>query len=345
MLVHWIDSILPGARNFRPPLISGLLWTVLLWIIFGERIPSPNEAEGWIAQAYSLSSVLGIFPTSIVIVVIIWVIGVMSIAATMPVATVTGSALLSIKRYIMWQYHAIRFVHQLRSKLASLKQKQEALSKDKDSQEKELTRIDKQIEEIQTKLRRVSQSTFLGFIIFRNGSMISVLNYHRPDRAEEISEYLVRNVAYEALDEAIQKNPKDHVPDSVRIEKLLEIETEFLQEFDPDPLDALRAIDEKLYLELDRERSEREVRLAASLPIIAFGSVGFFVWCHWFIVVLLLGILLFSNGSMAQSFERSRIMKLVGLKGIHTPALRSAMVAGRNALRHYNSKNDTKTER
>ncbi|MCM3503073.1 hypothetical protein M3667_14470 [Microbacterium sp. P26] len=93
-------------------------------------------------------------------------------------------------------------------------------------------------------------------------------------------------------------------------------------------------LDEKLFLDLDRERGERLVRLAVSFPMIALGillasqlnlAIG--------TITGIAGVVLLARYSVDQSEERARILNLLGLRGATTPSMKAAITDGEARFR------------
>lgn len=68
-----LAQILPGFRDFRTPLVTGLLWMVSLWLILGKPLPSKTRTDGLMGTVNALSEYLS--PTL--------VLGLLSFAAYM----------------------------------------------------------------------------------------------------------------------------------------------------------------------------------------------------------------------------------------------------------------------
>lgn len=110
-------------------------------------------------------------------------------------------------------------------------------------------------------------------------------------------------------------------------------------EFRPDPLAPLRVRSEKnraAFLELDRKRSERELRLAASLPVLAIGIQGAARWHLGWLILAVIAATAFLQAAGARAGERQEAMAAVRLStGLTTPALEAAAVTGREMIRQY----------
>ncbi|MFJ9857482.1 hypothetical protein ACIRVN_08290 [Streptomyces albogriseolus] len=54
-----LTQILPGFRELRTPMATGVLWLLSLWVALGDRIPSPAKATGFAARVYELAGQIG----------------------------------------------------------------------------------------------------------------------------------------------------------------------------------------------------------------------------------------------------------------------------------------------
>ncbi|MCZ4095987.1 hypothetical protein [Streptomyces sp. H39-C1] len=54
-----LASLLPGIREIRTPLVTGYIWLISLWLIFGDYIPGRRQAPGQIRQVYSFADFFG----------------------------------------------------------------------------------------------------------------------------------------------------------------------------------------------------------------------------------------------------------------------------------------------
>ncbi|WP_222194282.1 hypothetical protein [Modestobacter italicus] len=105
------------------------------------------------------------------------------------------------------------------------------------------------------------------------------------------------------------------------------------EEFSGDPLDVLRSLDEQLYLELDRERAERDVRLAIAVPALALSIYAALQWSSWWILACTLPLSFIVRYSFASTQERTRVLRLVQVRSLRTPSIQRAYDAGRTTAR------------
>lgn len=54
-----LTQILPGFRELRTPLATGVLWLLTLWVALGDRIPIRAKASGFISRVYDLAEQVG----------------------------------------------------------------------------------------------------------------------------------------------------------------------------------------------------------------------------------------------------------------------------------------------
>ncbi|WP_329553177.1 hypothetical protein [Streptomyces sp. NBC_00696] len=54
-----LTQILPGFRELRTPLATGVLWLLALWVALGARVPSRAEAAGFARRVYDLAELVG----------------------------------------------------------------------------------------------------------------------------------------------------------------------------------------------------------------------------------------------------------------------------------------------
>lgn len=333
MISSLIDSLLPGTRSLRPPLISGLLWALLILVLYTESVSESTDMAG---QAFILISEINTLPVIVVISVLIWVLGVLSMAFTEFLSKAIAPVLSKINRWFVWKIHAYKKAKDLEQKLDKLQNDYETKSNDgKQSSGRNLEIINKKITELIDKIDQVKSSTTCGLWISENPSTSNILGKPtQHDRTFSICYNIVDGVMREAMHDEMQSF-SDKKPTSSINMATLGYEEMFLEEFEPDPLDALRGMDESLFLELDRERTENEVRLGISTPLLVLGIIGSLTWGYLFLIFSLFGTLLLSKGALDQSIERSRVINLVGLKGLQTPALRLAAIEGRNQLHRF----------
>jgi hypothetical protein len=147
--------------------------------------------------------------------------------------------------------------------------------------------------------------------------------------AEELLDQVYSTSIADALD---QPAAEDFIFKGSRGEGLNYL-TQFLAEFSPDPVEVLKALDNDLFMEFDRERSERELRGAIAGPLIAL--FGFLAWDSnpWFAVPLLLAIGLLIVNSTSAALERARVINLVRAKGIKTSTMLQAQTDARLSAR------------
>ncbi|GGS25400.1 hypothetical protein AB0E75_02740 [Streptomyces griseoviridis] len=54
-----LTQVLPGFRELRTPLATGVLWLLTLWVVLGDRVPGRARATGFAARVYELAELVG----------------------------------------------------------------------------------------------------------------------------------------------------------------------------------------------------------------------------------------------------------------------------------------------
>lgn len=353
MLLSIVESILPGARNLRPPLIAGLLWSILLWIVFAPRVPDQGGAEGWFAQAYALFSALGTSAAIVIAIILIFSLGTAFVNVTDYVAAAIARVSVPVRARLDWRRHSRRGVRALRRRRETLDEQVAALSNrlasgpstpDEQRELNQRVALERDLKEATDRLsslerlRAQSRWSILGLADTPDARR---LLGQPPSKAEEGLEYdLVEQRQWAGRVAAIEAGNHDFGASEIRryAPSGRGFENQLLSELQADPLDLLRALDEALYLQLDRERAEREVRIAAALPLTALSLLGGFRLVWWVGLGAALGAALLVRYALAQLDERTRVLNFIRLKGLETPALRAAYAQGREDVRAFEAR-------
>jgi hypothetical protein len=330
-LLRMIEGLLPGARTLRAPLIAGLLWALVLWILTASAIPNEATATGWVGQAYELADFLGPFTSTILALVAVFVLGAVAQAATEPIASVLGRGVVPVQSARQWQTHARNSRARMRREanaMAARRDKAGAVDREAAS-EKRRAEIQAMIDGIETRL---------GYIRRTAGNR-KIFGLPPASSAAALEADIVEVTRDLARDEAIASSgvnvALETISDSRDIKNSARPLKRLAEEFQADPLDALQALDEQLYLSLDRERAERDVRLAICLPTMALGSVIAYRWTEWAWVLTALSAVGLLRYSLSRVTEKQRVVNLVSIRGLSTPALRLAAAFGRDDVRQY----------
>lgn len=70
-----LTQVLPGFRELRTPLATGVLWLLTLWVALGDRIPSRAEATGFAKRVYDLAELVGRPGVGAVLIFTAYVVG------------------------------------------------------------------------------------------------------------------------------------------------------------------------------------------------------------------------------------------------------------------------------
>jgi hypothetical protein len=331
-LLSLMSSVLPGARNVRAPFFAGLLWAGFLWLLLGERIPSRSEAAGATEQVYGLIDFLGALGTVALGSLLIFVLGALATVGVNAASSLIGRLQARAVRGIAWQRNASRRRAELRLRLPDLEQTIALAAKtdprldarQKNSLQEEAETAQKNRAEAEDRIRVLEPAGRMRSLrrlwIPNNAVTRLALGYIPDENDEHTTAQRIVSQWYHIAASKIA--PEPGAPSWPENGWHAGLDAELLAEFKPDPVEALKAIDYDLFLEKDRARSEREIRVAVAAPAIAFCAYGLAEWSGWFAPPLLLAIALFLSNSLAPAAERARVMTLVALRGKETPAMR-----------------------
>lgn len=349
-----IESLLPGTRNIRPPLFSGLLWTLFLWVLLHDDIPNEPQSHQFLSQALSISATIGPFTTGVIGVAIIFSIGALMNAGASWVVARIGSASKYLHQRRRWQQHAHTTRRRIEAQIESFSEELSRIANHKDGGSN-VKYLESQIEELRGSLSSIE--TRLGGLVIRQTAPTTRVIRPPSDTSDRlVASRMISGIREESADSMLQsldlqvdipaiRGGFERRPRTLHIEPANEnLAGDLLDELKPDPLDALRAADNELYLELDRERTEREVRLSIAFPATALSIMGVAVGSTWWGIVTILGIIVVLRYSAAQSGEAGRILRLMSIKGIETPQTRQAAILGRDDVRSYLGKNSAGEE-
>lgn len=112
-----------------------------------------------------------------------------------------------------------------------------------------------------------------------------------------------------------------------------DLDNAFVAELETDPLEVLRALDDPLFLEVDRLRAEREVRLSFATPILAliiFAAIQLNIWL--LLLLSAIPITIMVRYSFDATEEKTKVLRLMRLHNLRTPALRRAYERGKRDM-------------
>lgn len=124
-----------------------------------------------------------------------------------------------------------------------------------------------------------------------------------------------------------------------------DLDNAFVAELETDPLEVLRSLDDSLFLEVDRLRAEREVRLAFATPILALivlAASELHVW--WLLLLSVIPIAMMIRYSFEANEEKTKVLRLMRLHNLRTPALRRAYERGKRDVLQMIERRDLELE-
>jgi hypothetical protein len=340
MMTALLQSVLPGIRDVRSPLVAGLLWLLVAWLVLAEFIPSRSEATGFIKQVYDVSSSVGQGYTLGAVGVLAYVLGIVGVHAADAVRDLVVWVMARWATFVAW----IRWQNVARSKVAELGTRIEtaeaALHAAKGStQEPNAALTVRHLREQEEKLR--PHVVWFQKCIRRTPAAASALGLGDPH-----FDYTYYNFAREILEDAWAKG----VDDELRRRDLdvairdadhrgdYFIDRLMRHDIGDNPLDALRAVDQQLYSEFDRERAERELRIAVMPPVAAIATLASLNVSVWGWGIVGLAGWTFVHASLRHATESARVLNHIVLKRLPLPSLAAAERSGRDAVRDSQAK-------
>lgn len=371
MIQTVLEGLLPGMRTLRVPLISGLLWALLLWLFLAPIIPSPQDSHGFAKQLYAVASALGASPTLVVTTVLVFIVGATLATVTDALTTALGWAIQRLTHWFRWQRQIRIGVTDLDREIDGL---QASLTRISEDQNAELSsRPDKRSQSLQRELDECLRQRAKVLPTRKKHSPRGTSSEHgtassapaaprntwwnrlgvkqtqairrilgAPPQADEALARMIADLARhdgENEEKARIAPPlsKEEINDAWQHMTSPNSDQErlFLQEAaEGDPLELLRAANSNLYAEMDRKRSERELRLAISPPlIILLISTGLSIGSWWVGAISIVPSLMMIRHSLSAAEERADILRLFQLHRLSTPSIEAIRMQGREDMR------------
>ncbi|MGE3843755.1 MAG: hypothetical protein AB7I50_19460 [Vicinamibacterales bacterium] len=315
-MIRLLEAVMPGLRDARAPLVAGLVWLLVAWLLAADYVPERTEARGFTRQAYEVSSVLGTGPTLTAVAIAAYLIGVLGVS----LAQALSAAVASVHRWVVWQNRA-RLTRNL---------KQQDLAK----------ATAQHADGIRQQLAQFSRAQIVSFAslpLRRTRSVVSLVHGDQPTRARALAVTVAANAWHagqQAEVERLKLPPAmclDWDPETEagwHVEELLD------KDLGGDISATLRALDETLYQAHDRERAEREFRIAVMPPVLTVCMYGSMTWTT-LLVPAALAAATFCRVSIAAVKQDDAAASAVLLKGIALPNLRAAERAGRMTVARF----------
>lgn len=352
MVEKIIEGLLPGTRSLRPPLISGILWGLFLWIIVSDYIPLLSRSS-WAQQFYTVMGSLGPLVSVGLASILVFVLGASLANVSDFVSNVIGRVTFGAQKSYSWQRHARNSLRDLRSDEVEARAKVQRISeklqtlREEDPEEKRsiysgeqsLASAEKDLAQHQKDLAMVRSLRCRKLWIPDSADMREALGNPPATAHEGLERELVlaaRGDGRHAMmeEKSVYFSPSELARRTPMMERLVYSEPnltrEFISEIETDPLQVLQSLDEALFLEMDRKRAEREVRLAFSTPLMALMAYGVISWGNvWWWLILLFPLAMIVRYSFEQAQERTHVLRLLRLNSLRTPALRRVYERGR----------------
>ena len=339
MLAALVDSTLPGARNLRAPLISGLLWALILWYHLSGWIPSEESATGWTAQIYTVIDTLGPFSLALVASVLLFVLGAATSAATELLGKNGARLVATLRTNLIWQYNARRGWRALKRSLREVESQMELQEKRKRSDS--LDNLNKMKADKEAQLAGLAAKSWQERIWKpRNENWINLTRPRSLYSDYSLVEEAVQRLIFQAVTNTIQRfgapiGATEVISKQYQGTNVGTLARSIVQEL-RDPVEALQALDSELYLIFDRRRAEREVRVSISLPLtVASLIISQQTGNLWWLLAAVAGVAMLISYSINREGEFREIFSGIALKGLHTPVMNQATSVGEDMARSF----------
>lgn len=329
MISRAFEGLLPGLRDFRTPLVAGALWGVAIWLKWGVGFSSSSdprieEARSFVEDAPDVV-VVGLVGA------VIYVVGLLANNVAQGVAAFVSHALKPWFDWSAWVGHAHSERDSKRERVEREKlmlwQSKRRGAKDKqiESRQAELDKAQAKYDEVRTIVKRRWS------VPRRNPDSVGILG--EPIRREPtiVAQELVDSAHESGYFEGLQA--VDSGLDSRRSGSSSSIRTdEVLSELEPDPLDIVFSRDQSFYQVLDRERSEREFRVAVAVPSTVIGAYVGVEISPWSWIVVGAAVFVFIQAA-SQIDPSVRVLRFLGATN-GSPAIEKARLEGRQDAAH-----------
>lgn len=254
-----VAALLPGLRDLRAPLAAGYVWLLALYIAFESSIPTEAQATGVWQSILRLHGAVGSFGVGVALTFVAYLLG--------SISEVLTSALLGISRSD-W-----RPVGTLWARLSQLREPPPGSG--------EVSRAGSAaLHELATAhLRAVEDALPAGITLASVTRVASASSSAEPEHLRRVARLVERVLPQLSLSE---------LPADLEVDMQLEIDEGKRADFVRNAMARhiagqvvseldlvrtnLRGRESELFSEIDRLRSEAELRLALALPMVALGT-------------------------------------------------------------------------
>lgn len=324
MFARALETVLPGLRDLRVPVISGALWSLLIWIIVAPHIPPRSQASDFVGQLYDISNGLGVVATFSILGIWFYLLGMLSTTMSDAVASLTRVVLSAPIARLDWYRHAKSARMALIRKIAALEKEREQVADD----QRRLGNIQRIIDAEQLKLDAFGRDRK----VTRTSDVVEIIGLPPRLNEDRLAERAVQ-IAYLRSAEA-EVDKRGLSTQGIRVGWPEKTHVRMLnEELAEDPLDVLKALDEPSYQTLDRTRAERELRIGASLPLVGIGVVTVVQLSSWGWIVVVLAAATFVRAAAFSASEKGRVLNFILLKGLRTTAILEAEIQARDDVR------------
>jgi len=324
MIAGWFSNALPGFRELRPTIASGILWAFVLLVVGSETLANADTTEGVVGDLHEIAVTTHPIAVAVVAGVLIFALGAVALTAVEWAARRVGTATDTLTRTSAWIQHAERTYEDL---VAEVDSKRAELSSIADSPtegrpSKMEANLRRSLDRNEERLARVQFVPGFGpdgwlpwalqrlwpYRIRRTSRSIEALGAVPPQPGSGLERRIVieaaLNEAERILIEAGDLTPVGGVGELMWMRSGHGLDEEIArlgEEVRTSPAELLRAYSPEAYLQYDKEIVEARLRIAISAPLTALG-LALAPVTNWALLLTVLGLGQF----VASSFQLSR---------------------------------------
>lgn len=343
MASKFLEAILPGLRDLRAPMVSGVLWAVFLAILYAEKIPDRSEATGLLEQIYRAAAVDS-WITIVVGGILLFALGALTYSPSALLARITGDLTTRVEKRIRWAQYAQARLEELADNLASFNSQLAAFEADPanpdPTSDRRYAGMKNRCQEVEQRIE-TAKSAKGRWWIRETPEATAALGTPDLQAGAGLELQVVRAAQRAAMDAALSAagvNAELEDASYWATDQDLELARQLVNDVTQNPLDAAQALDPDLYQVMDRDRAEHDVRIAMAVPAMAIGVYGAIQWTGWLGVVTATALMVFFQSARGRADEPSRVLRRIGDKSLRPAAVIQAEISGRDVVRGYLAK-------
>lgn len=322
MVPTWLESILPGVRESRPTLVAGVMWTLVLGLVFHDQLASLTSGAGPIRDVFAAVSRSHALVQALVVGTLVFGVGAIASGPVDSVAQWVGAISTQMASRREWQQRAKIHRSKLEITVGRLEKGVSNDPKPNPSRDQSLRNEKEKLHDLRIVRRPLKQ-------IRRTPANIKLIG--PPDAAVErqivfgaaadsAEKHFKANAASTAFDSSFQALLRgDH--------ELAELASKLTTELQYSGDQLLRRYARReVAMDIDRHRAEARLHIALAAPVIAMSSIIAGVWG---LAIGLYAFLTLLRSSIQLAAAGERTLQVLAVTDFQTPTITEAKWVGR----------------